>query len=183
MAAPLVLCESRVGLFATGLALVAFLSSQRILLLILGAGIYCILAWGLGVLPFDPGKLASASQRIEIWQDAISGVSMLGNGLGAFTAHFPHWEYAHSDLLQSLCELGIGTVGPVVCCVLAFQAPGHRPEKAALAVLAIEATVSFPLHLPATGFLFALLAGWLGGRRGVLRDACDVVGVPANAGA
>jgi hypothetical protein len=179
---PLVLCQSRVAIVAAIAGMVIARPRWAIAIALSAIG-YLGLAWMIGVLPYDASKFASASLRMEIWQQATTGLSVFGNGLGSFSANFPRSEYAHSDILQALYELGIGVLAPLVCGVLAFKAPASRPERAALVAVAIEVAVAFPLHLPASGFLAFLLAGRLGGRRAELRGVCDDGGTPACAGA
>jgi hypothetical protein len=178
----LLLCQSRVGLAVAGVVLLACYP-RRVLLAALVIAVYAGIGWALDVLPVDIGKLYSAIQRLAIWRVTLTALPLEGHGIGAFSAHFPHWEYAHSDVLQSLYELGLATVAPLVLGVLAFEAPGGRAEKATLAVVALEACVSFPLHMPATGFIFAVLTGWLGCRRPHLRDVYDARRDPVSVGA
>lgn len=180
LAVPLVICESRVAVIATVVGLL-FAYPRYGWRIAVGLAGYGLAAWFLNVLPFDPGKLASADQRFEIWRDAIAGFSPFGRGIGSFTALFPRWEYVHSDVLQAIYELGIGAVAPLVCGVMAFTAPADKPEKAALFVMAVVAAASFPLHTPAAAFLGFALAGHLAGRRAGLRSVRPLGGMVAVA--
>jgi hypothetical protein len=111
--------------------------------------------------------------RFAIWQDTIAGLTWLGRGLGNFMAAFPAHathldllqqrpEFAHNDFLQLAFELGLpgaaafGAVG-----ILAFTVQGHVRERAVLGAIVVEAMFGFPLHMPATGFMGALVAGYV----------------------
>jgi hypothetical protein len=116
----------------------------------------------------------SADTRIMYWGAAWLSSSFAGSGLGWwFQAHpFPHEEYVHSDALQSLVEIGAASLALFAIPVLAwFGHGGHgsRAERAAMVALIVECLVSFPLHMPATLFLFALCTGALCSRRADVR--------------
>lgn len=71
-------------------------------------------------------------------------------------------EFAHSDALQLVVEMGIG--GAILLAVpilVLWKGNGPDAVRCAFVALCLEGVVSFPLHLPATGFLGALLAGGL----------------------
>ncbi len=121
-------------------------------------------------------KLTSAGQRIILWIATVMAMTPLGNGLGWFAAAHPSEEYAHSDVLQAVAELGVGAIlFLAIPVVLMFRSRGNNAERAAFVAVCVEAIVSFPLHLPASGFLAALLAGYLAGRSA---DLC--VGAPVG---
>lgn len=119
-------------------------------------------ALGVGLLvALTDINLYSAVARAEIWATTIAGMSVLGHGIGSFSAVYPWWNHAHSDLLQIGFELGIvGTAGLCGFFAVALKGPAS-PVRIALAVAAVEAIVSFPLHQPMAGFLAFLLAGHL----------------------
>lgn len=167
LALPVALCESRVAIGATVIGLVAA-KSKWLWLAIPAAGV----VFGLFLIG---GKTASAAARLEIWQVAISEIGAEGRGLGAFAAMHPFWDMAHSDLLQVIHEVGIAAIIPAVGAAFILSAQRGTPLWAATVALAAEAVVDFPLHLPATGCLAAVLAGHLCRLR--YRDrGIDVVG-------
>lgn len=117
-----------------------------------------------------PDKIQNALQRFTVWRDAVGEPSLFGQGIGSFTAAFPVWEYAHSDLLQSHYELGALGLGCYLgLLAIAFSAPASAALRATLVALAVEMAVASPLHFPATAFLFAMVAGHLVGVRGAVR--------------
>jgi len=118
-------------------------------------------------------KAQSADQRIMYWGTALMSSSFAGSGVGWwFQAHpFPHEEYVHSDVLQSIVEIGLGSVALVAIGVLAWRGRGTRAERAMFLALVVETLVSFPLHMPATSFLLAVAAGGLCCRRSDIRVA------------
>jgi hypothetical protein len=100
---------------------------------------------------------------------AIESISFSGTGLGWWAATHPGSfdEFAHSDALQAIVELGAGSLFffaiPVLIFLRCYQ---PRAEMSAFVAICIESVISFPLHLPASGFLAAVLAGTLAGRGG-----------------
>lgn len=103
----------------------------------------------------------SAGARLEIWTNVVSSLSWLGSGAGSFAEMFPSYEYAHSDPLQFIAEYGVGALPLAGVLFYAFCALGRIPEKMALAALASESLVGFPLHSPTTAIVAAVLAGRL----------------------
>lgn len=104
--------------------------------------------------------------RLPIWEYAISWWQPLGYGLGSFGALRGHdFEFAHNEFLHYAFELGLGVVLMIGVIWYAFLA-ADVPGRVALAALLAAAAVWYPLHQPATGFLFAVLAGHLCGARG-----------------
>ncbi len=109
-------------------------------------------------------------ERIAIWRDSLDGLQFFGNGLGSFYIKFPinasridtAWnrpEYAHDEPIHMAFEMGAPGMGLLaIFLAVAFAGIG-QVEKYALVVIASTSLFSFPLHLPATAFIFALLAG------------------------
>jgi hypothetical protein len=144
---PLAICGSRTALAA---ALVGLLTAARWWALVL---VMPALLWS-----SVSGKSASLAERLTIWHIAAANISWRGTGLGWFAAALPQYQYAHSDLLQGLVELGAGAVLFVgLAGWLLWQANGElRP---ALLSSLVTAAGSFALHAPASGFVAAVLAG------------------------
>jgi hypothetical protein len=110
----------------------------------------------------------SADHRIVLWGASVLSMTPLGRGLGWwFQAHpFPTEEYVHSDLLQTMLELGMipGLALILIPILLWWKGVADVAVRATFCALLLEAVVSFPLHFPATSFLFAAVAGALARR-------------------
>ena len=182
MGAPLILCQSRIAL-GTAAAVILIFRPRWIGWALLAGVVYGVVAYALGTLPINIGKLFSAEQRFQIWTAALSGLSPSGRGIGAFLTNYPEWGYAHSDLMQAFYEFGIGAI-PFTLLAATLYGCGARAEQAALAAIGIEACLSFPLHLPASGFLAAVLAGSAARLGAGVRVVGSVggIGVVADAG-
>ena len=156
MLVPLVLCGSRVAILSSVVGVAVMSARLRNAALLAGAAM-------VGFATAAPSKMASLMQRIDIWRAALSDVTFAGRGLGWFAASH-HAEYAHSDILQGQIELGFGMA--LIVFVVAFAlCHGQDPAaRAALAVIAAQMFVAFPLHLPTTLFVGGLLAGYLARR-------------------
>jgi hypothetical protein len=153
--APL-LCQSRVALIAIAAGLGWHVWQSARWRWLVPAVAACVLL----VAALTLGKTDSTLERLAIWQAALSDPRIFGHGMGAFTAAFPVWEYAHSDALQAVYELGIGAGLPALL-VLVLCRNARRAIGAASIAMAVEIAIAFPLHLPASGFLAVLLAGGL----------------------
>lgn len=113
---------------------------------------------------------ASASQRLHVWQDMLAGFTMFGNGIGSFVYKFPEYnkhvdssttlvEYAHNDLLQLIFELGIGAIPLLIMVALLLMV--KNDYKSAFIFFIIIGIFGFPLHMPITAFMLALVASQL----------------------
>lgn len=125
---------------------------------------------GLPVLGYF-ATTTSATARFDIWMDTLAGMTWLGHGVGSFYTAFPaaasHMdiltvrpEHAHNEILHFAFEMGAGAlfVG-----LLAFRTllGRHELEKLMLLCILGEGIFAFPLHMPTTAFLAALVAGRL----------------------
>ena len=123
------------------------------------------------LLVLGEAKLHSGANRIILWGATAMAITPLGQGLGWFYAAHPAQEYAHSDVLQAFAELGVGgfvlVAVPFACWIGSKR---ERAVKAVFCVICGAVLLSFPLHLPASGFLAALVAGFMAGDRPSLRD-------------
>lgn len=127
-------------------------------------------------------KHPTDSIRVATLRDTIDGLTFLGHGLGSFQTSFaesavyrdtllhnPVW--VHCDPLQLLYELGVGAV---LVFVLFASALFARSEAAILmGGVLVESLLSFPLYVPSTAFLAALLLGHLHRDRALLSDRLD----------
>jgi hypothetical protein len=161
-AVPIVLCETRVGMIAAAIGLIYALVPRR--RWILAAAIIALIAVGVVLLAgLGIGKIVSADRRAVLWAATIIGLTPLGHGLGWFQAAHPE-QYAHSDALQAIAELGFLAIVLLAIPVKAFRSNrGNNAERALFAAVCVEVAISFPLHMPATGFLAAAVAGFLVG--------------------
>ena len=113
-------------------------------------------------------KVFDSNERILLWATAIRSITFFGRGIGWwYQAHpFGREEYVHSDALQAMVESGVAGVALcLVPCLALFRGRGTRPERAVLVVCILEFVFSFPLHMPATTFVFAVAAGAVACRR------------------
>lgn len=112
----------------------------------------------------------SVFQRLYVWQDMLAGLTIFGKGIGSFVFVFPEYnkhldsmiiaEYAHNDLLQLFFELGIGAI-PLIIIVALLLLKANNEYKSALVFFIIIGFFGFPLHMPATSFMLALVAAQL----------------------
>lgn len=132
------------------------------------------------------GDLWAPGGRFDVWRDATDLLAMFpwtGAGLGSFAEAFPlvrspqvrlFYDHAHNDVLQAVVECGLA--GFAILAILGV-ALGIRTVRAAtgavgtratgiavaVAVVALHATIDFPLHIPAYAALAGALAGALEG--------------------
>lgn len=116
---------------------------------------------------FNPGRTASSSARLEMWDWTVTNLSVFGWGIGNYGAVFP-FEHASNDVLELAFELGVGLAVAVALVAHVLGAPGRKAEWAVLVAFLVLCLVTFPFHQPATAFVAAMVAGRLAGAR---RDA------------
>ncbi len=167
MVIPLLICHSRVAAFAAACGMIFGLQVPRAVkfacvMVLVSVGVAAVFLIGDG-----PGKYVSGMSRIMYWGTALLSTVPSGRGLAWWAAAhpFPFEEFVHSDVLQSMVEIGLGAVFFLAIPVMVLQRSGGIAERAAYVGICIEALVSFPLHLPAAGFLAAVLTGYLARRR------------------
>src|ERR1019366_1865908 len=114
------------------------------------------------IYAFGEGKLGSAGQRVILWGATILAWTQFGHGLGWFQTVHQSEQFAHSDAIQAIAEIGVGAFAVLMIPFIALQRNrGTNAERAAFIAVCFEVFVSFPLHFPATGFAAAMLAGFL----------------------
>jgi hypothetical protein len=158
-AVALALSFSRIGLAAAVIgAVVAWRPRMRVLLPLIAA----VLVAGVALLIFT--KFSSSFHRVILWGATAMSFTPLGRGLGWASLAFPEEEFSHSDALQAIVELGIGGLALLLIPIAAFRGKraGHA-EHALFAAVLVEVLVSFPLHFPASGFVAAVVAGFMAG--------------------
>lgn len=125
----------------------------------------------------------SASNRMAIIGDTVAQLTVLGHGVGTYyVAVSEHAirlpalgiraDHVHNDLLEAIFELGIG-VFLLVALVGCALAGGLALERTVLIAILVEGLLGFPLHLPATAFVAALVAGRLCGVGAGVRRRVD----------
>ena len=160
-ALPIMLCNSRIALVIAGAAMLyAFRPNSKVLTTILSVGL-AVAAVAM-IYAFGEGKLGSAGQRIILWGATILAWTQFGHGLGWFQTVHQSEQFAHSDAIQAVAEIGVGAFALLMIPFIALQRNrGNNAERAAFIAICFEVFVSFPLHFPATGFAAAMLAGFL----------------------
>lgn len=157
---PLVFCHSRISIFVLVMGLLYAVKIPRaVKVSAVGAG--AVLAT---LLLLTGPRIDSVLERVGLWGTAVLSLTWFGEGLGWWSAAhpFPFQMFVHSDLLQFGVELGLGALLLVwIGVVPFFSSAGTTAQRAAYVAIGIEIVVSFPLHFPASAFLFAVLAGFL----------------------
>lgn len=109
--------------------------------------------------------------RFGFWREAFAGgIPFFGHGFGSFAHDFMFAEYMHSEPLQAVYELGVLAFAPALLVVYLFSRETDGPERFVLAAVLAVGCVSFPLHMPITGFAAALAAGSVARKRCGIRD-------------
>ena len=173
-ALPLIVDKPRVALLAVAVALVVAywpkkMESRVVLIVLSLMGVSLILFY----MTYAHLKLGSLALRISLWLETIWSISISGHGIGWYRASHITEEFAHSDVIQAFAELGIGALCFAVIPVYAlFRNRGNYvAERAAFIAVCVELVISFPLHVPASAFMAALVAGFLVSRRSDVRVA------------
>jgi hypothetical protein len=161
---PLMVNNSRVALIAvTAALLIVHWPKERKNQALLIAGALLVSFGALYYFTTFNYKLGSAALRVSIWLSTAMAIDIPGHGIGWYRASHITEEFAHSDVLQAIAELGLGALCFAVIPFYAlFRNRGtHVAERAAFIVVCVELVISFPLHVPASAFVAALLAGYL----------------------
>jgi len=173
----LILCQSRASVIALscGAILLVYQHNKRLaiglFMALIGLGIYL---WAMNY---------TAHQRWDLWRDTFASMQFWGRGIGAYYTTFPENAIyidsltlrptaAHNDLLQLTYELGPGIL-IVLGLVSVALLPPMRSEHYVLSVFLVEGLVGFPLYMPATAFVAALVLGRLCGDGPDIRSAFD----------
>ncbi len=147
----------------------------------LAAVLLVSLSVGGGLTYVAVGNLdASTEQRLRIWQDSIDGLTWTGRGIGQFYATYPDKathedtlaarpDHAHNDLLELTYETGPGVFAFIAFLWLTLRV-NLLTERLVLWAFIVEGFFGFPLTMPATGFVFAVVAGRLCGAGPSLRS-------------
>lgn len=122
---------------------------------------------------------SAIGERLAIWGDTISGLSIAGRGVGSYhvtvaehgermAQRLTRTQHAHNDLLEAVFEYGIGSIALILLIAYCLCGP-NEPARLVLAGFLGAGLVGFPFHQPATAFLAAVVAGHLCGTRARLR--------------
>lgn len=158
---PVAMSQGRIAMIMVAAGLAAALPVRmRIgtlaVLVLLGVGAI----WAMG-----PGNLDSVEHRITLWVATILSWNQYGHGLGWFMDRYPYEQFAHSDVLQAVAEIGLGAFVLIAIPVMALRSKrGTHADRAAFVAVLVGCALSHPLHFPASGFVAAVLAGFLVGR-------------------
>ena len=125
------------------------------------------LLFAVGLLWGKP--LPQTGERLDIWRDILSGLLPFGHGIGSLWTTFPSYahyqdilhsrpEHAHNDYLELIYELGIGA-GLAFWLAIHLYRCAAATERRILAAFAVLSLVGFPLYMPASAFLLAIVAG------------------------
>jgi hypothetical protein len=132
----------------------------------------------------DPIKREAVIQRSLIWRDTYDGLTVFGRGIGQYRATVPdkghrlaalelNTEHAHNDILEIAFELGLPGVALFGFFLLSAYRRGMAAERYVMGSLLVAGLFGFPLCEPASGFLFAVVAGHCARARADLRDGLD----------
>lgn len=147
----------------------------------LAAVLLVSLTVGGGLIYTAAGDLnASAEQRLRIWSDTIDGLTWTGRGIGSFYSTYPDKatredtlmarpDHAHNDLLELTYEIGPGVIAFIAFLWLSLRV-NLLTERLVLWAFLVEGLFGFPLTMPATGVVFAAVAGRLCGAGPALRS-------------
>lgn len=152
---------------AAGLLLAVDLRPRTKMILLAAVAVLAVAAvGGLGL-----GKASSGMTRMVLWGAGAMAFTPAGHGLGWWPIAFqgPAMEYAHSDPVQLLAELGLGAVPLLAVGLAALLSGASHAERSVLGCAAALSTFSFALHEPASAFAGAVAAGFALGRRRRLR--------------
>lgn len=161
---PLIVCHSRAALLAVALGAIWFYRPRSKALMAILLSCWAIAGAAACLFLFD--RFTPAGTRIVIWLATLLAATPLGNGLGWFEAAHPVEQFAHSDAIQAINELGIGALFLAAIPVLILRSNrGTNAERAVFITVCIQVAVSFPLHVPGAAFVAAIVAGYLAGSR------------------
>lgn len=130
------------------------------------------------------GNVRSLDHRLTLWGATFLSWNLFGHGLGWYQASYPYEQFAHSDALQAVAEIGIAAFALLGIVWVALKSKrGGNAERALFIGMLVQCVVSYPLHFPASGFMLAVVAGFLVGSGAALRMVVDQRGSDDDGGA
>ncbi len=138
--------------------------------------IYLICAVTLCVIALTLWKATPAGHRLEYWSSILPVLSWQGYGIGSFFQLYPTLanelvsrpEHAYNDYLELVFELGLGVLPLWLLLALCFEAKSD--DRLILACFLLQSLAFFPLSVPLSAFMAALVAGQLARVRALDRD-------------
>lgn len=109
----------------------------------------------------------SVDFRLVTWQLALANLTPFGWGFGTYGTIFP-FEHAFSDPVETVFELGIGSIFFGVFCAICLGSRAPGIEWTIFVAVLVESFFAFPLHQAATAMVAAVCSGRLSRR---YRDA------------
>lgn len=168
--------QSRSALLALVIALALWTRNRAVMaVMIIGIGVAAIWSIQSGF------RLSSVDERIAIWRDTIDGMTWLGRGTGSFYVLYPATasrtntlfarpDHAHNDVIETFFEAGFPAILLIGVFIFAWRVGRHPSAALVLVAFAVQGLFAFPLHIPASMFLVALVAGHLCADGAALRD-------------
>ncbi len=176
---------SRGVILAAGAALVVWVwTRSRAVAGLMGLGVVAML---LMPLPHSLTDNSSLTERLGVWKATVEHLTWFGYGTGSYYVEFPTFmphpvlvhnrpAHAHNEILNAASEIGL----PGVLALLLFFGIGLRytaeMERLVLVASLVIGLFSFPLHLPASGFVVAVVAGSAAHRWRLVRGSESVGG-------
>lgn len=169
---------SRGAYVAIAAALLTFLwSRSRRLTILLGLLSICA-AVTLTMLRFG-----SVSQRLQIYQDTLSGLSLFGHGLGSFRHLFPYLtshfdgtievvDHPHNEALEIWFETGAIGLFVFAAWIATAIRSADDVTRGIIVCWLMVGMFAFPSHIPFTLFMAALALGHSVHGGADIRDLC-----------
>lgn len=136
----------------------------------------------LGALAILNSPGPSDADRLTIWGQALTHLSLRGNGIGSFitlyftnphdpklVVYLAHPTFTHNDYLQLWFELGLGALFIYAILVLALTQTYHTFHPV-LVGFALAGIFYFPLWSPLPALIGCVVAGRLLADRAAIRD-------------
>jgi len=116
-------------------------------------------------------RLSSVYERFDLWKDSLNGVTLFGQGIGSYHSAYPYFAeridtlkyrpmQAHNDLLQVFFELGI--IGGILVIGFVYLLMKVKDnEKYIIYCFIVLSMFSFPIYMPVSAFIFAIVSGYM----------------------
>jgi O-antigen ligase len=115
----------------------------------------------------------SIGVRLEIWRDTLSGLTLLGHGLGSFRHLFPYLtnhfdgafevvDHPHNELLEIWFETGAIGLFIFAGWIAVALRSADDVARSIIVCWLVAGCIAFPSHIPFTLFMAALALGHAG---------------------